>query len=101
MHQEQIVLHEVGHLLAQHSPAEITDHECVALLMPDLDPEMIRQVMGRTGYTSEEEQEAELLASLVLERAHRTRTPPARDAAPEVDRALDHLGSVLDWSSPR
>jgi len=100
LHQEQIVLHEVGHLLAQHDPAPVGDQECAGWLMPDLDPAMVRRVMGRHGYTSQEEQEAELLASLVLERAGRTRRAPAPMAAPEHHRALHHLGSVLDEDPP-
>lgn len=96
LHQEQIILHEVGHLLAEHHPAPFTDQECLSLLMPDLDPDMVRRVLSREGYTSEEEQEAELLASLVLERVGRTRLLPRRVESADVTRALNHLGSVLD-----
>ena len=100
LHQDQIILHEVGHLLAAHHSEPLSDQDCISLLMPDLDPAMVRRVLGRHGYTSEEEQEAELLASLVLERAGRTRTRAHRTQTPEVARALDHLGSVLDMDEP-
>ncbi len=101
LHQDQIILHEVGHLLAAHPSEPLMEQDCLALLMPDLDPAMVRRVLGRHGYSSEQEQEAELLASLVLERAGRTRVRAHRAQTPEVTRALDHLGSVLDTDEPR
>jgi hypothetical protein len=66
-HQEHIILHELGHLLCDHNrdAAALGAHE----LLPDLDPEMVQRVLGRAGYTSEEEREAELLASMIREQA--------------------------------
>ena len=95
LHQEQIVLHEVGHLLANHTPASISDQESLAMLLPDLDPDMVRRVMGRTGYTSQEEEEAELLASLVLQRTGRADGNHSRPASPQASHAIGVLGTVL------
>ena len=67
-HQHHIVLHELGHMLCDHFPATVSPAEQVRLLMPNLDPNMIRRVLGRTGYSSVEEQEAEFLASLLGQR---------------------------------
>ncbi len=64
-HQDHIVLHEIGHMLCDHYPAALSPAEQARLLLPDLDPNMIRRVLGRTGYSSVEEQEAEFLASLL------------------------------------
>lgn len=94
LHQEQIILHEVGHLLARHRPVPVADYESMSLLMPDLDPDMIRRVLQRHGYTDVEEQEAELLASLVLERIARERVL-ARSAGPEDSDVLERLADVL------
>ncbi|WP_328972268.1 ParH-like protein [Streptomyces sp. NBC_00239] len=81
LHQRHIVLHEVGHLLCGHrdgsgrlAPAT------AATLLPNLSGELVRRVLGRTGYTDTEEQEAELFASLVLHRAARAGRPPAAAA---------------------
>jgi hypothetical protein len=63
-HQEHIILHELSHVLCDHQRAPD-----MAGLLPDLDPEMVHRVLGRAGYTSEEEREAELLASLIRQRA--------------------------------
>ncbi|MCK2245321.1 MULTISPECIES: ImmA/IrrE family metallo-endopeptidase [unclassified Crossiella] len=76
LHQEHILLHELGHLLCGHAgDGEL--HETVAqLLMPNLPVELVRRVLGRTGYAQEQEQEAELVASLIMHRARRARPAP-------------------------
>jgi hypothetical protein len=68
-HQDHIVLHELGHLLCDHFPASLTPAEQARLLLPSLDPAMIRRVLGRAGYSSVEEREAEFFASLLGQRA--------------------------------
>src|SRR5664279_4085729 len=77
LHQEHIILHEVGHMLFRHVPVPIMDDEHAKLLLPDLDSEMVRWVLARTSYSDAEEQEAEMLASLILERAGRSRAAAA------------------------
>ncbi|WP_329199790.1 MULTISPECIES: hypothetical protein [unclassified Streptomyces] len=68
LHREHIVLHEIGHILFGHHSleGEETDGEAPV-------------VLGRTNYTTRQEQEAEMLASMI-----RTRTagngPPSRTA---------------------
>jgi hypothetical protein len=66
-HQNHIVLHEIGHMLCDHYLVAPDPAEQAQLLMPDLDPELIRRILGRTGYSSVEEQEAEYLASLLAQ----------------------------------
>jgi hypothetical protein len=68
LHRQHIVLHELGHMLAGHAP-RTSGAEVVRLLFPDLDPESVRCVLERESYSSTEEQEAEMLASLILLRA--------------------------------
>jgi hypothetical protein len=86
-HQQHIVLHELGHMLCDHFPVGVSPSEQAQLLMPNLDPNMIRRVLGRTGYSSVEEQEAEFLASLLGQRAR----PADRD-----DSAAGRLRSALE-----
>jgi hypothetical protein len=63
-HQDHIILHELSHLLCEHFPVGLP-----AALLPDLDPAMVRAVLGRAGYSTAEEREAETLASLIRQRA--------------------------------
>jgi hypothetical protein len=69
LHQEHIILHEVSHLLCGHAPALVSEHETLQLLFPDFDLETIQLALPRAGYSTEEEREAEILASLIIERA--------------------------------
>jgi hypothetical protein len=67
-HREHIILHEVGHMVLDHAGTKVTVEDSLRLLLPNLDPRMVRSVLGRSGYSAEEEQEAELFAALVQER---------------------------------
>jgi hypothetical protein len=96
LHQEHIILHEVSHLLCGHRPEPLSDEECAWMLFPDLDAEMIRRVLGRAGYSADEEQEAELLASLILDQVAHQRLPQACPADPEVGSLLERLEAVLE-----
>lgn len=66
VHRTQIVLHEISHMLAGHDRA---DPEWTRLLTPDVDPDVVRSVLGRSSYTSEQEREAETIATLIAVRA--------------------------------
>lgn len=68
-HQEHIILHELSHMLCDHFPVSLPGKPGTAGLFPDLDPAMVRAVLGRAGYPSDEEREAETLASLIRQRA--------------------------------
>src|SRR5690348_8656507 len=59
LHQEHIILHELSHMLCGHTGGSRLREEHASRLFPQLDSGMIRRVLGRAGYTSEEEQEAE------------------------------------------
>jgi hypothetical protein len=68
MHQAHIILHELGHLIWGHRSAYVLDLVLLQSLLPDLDPRMIETVLRRARYETNEEQEAEVLASLALQR---------------------------------
>lgn len=63
-HRDHIVLHELGHLLCDHNGTgdRVTD---LSRFLPDLSPDLVRRMLNRTAYTNDEEQEAELVASLI------------------------------------
>jgi len=77
LHRRHILLHEVGHLLCGHTGSDAgtdgiaLDAAASKALMPNLSPELVRRVLGRTSYSAVEEQEAELLASLLAQRVAR------------------------------
>lgn len=66
MHQDHIILHEVGHILADHA-SDDTDDAYWRNAMPDLSPEMIRRALRRTSYDAEHEREAETVATIIME----------------------------------
>nr|WP_296064373.1 hypothetical protein [uncultured Actinoplanes sp.] len=61
LHAEHIVLHELAHILSGHSGRDAG----LARLFPDLDPATVRRVLGRVSYTTAQEREAEMMASLI------------------------------------
>jgi hypothetical protein len=71
LHSEHIVLHEVGHMLCDHSIAADVGSSALARLLPDLDPRTVSLVLGRVGYTNDQEREAEMLASIIRARSAR------------------------------
>ncbi|MGW1867117.1 ParH-like protein [Streptomyces mauvecolor] len=79
LHRQHILVHELSHLLCGHDGTLSTE------LTPHLSPGLVRRVLGRTVYTDPQEQEAELLASLILQRA--IWSLPDRPSDPFLDSA--------------
>ncbi len=71
---EQVILHEVAHILFGHEGKELSDQDIAGLLLYDMDPAVLRTVVQRGIYSSQEEQEAEMLASMLL--AHKVDEAP-------------------------
>jgi hypothetical protein len=67
-HATSIALHEIAHLLLGHQGLTAWQ-ELARWLAPDVDPALVRIILGRSTYTRPEERDAETLASLMLERA--------------------------------
>jgi hypothetical protein len=93
-HQEHIILHELSHLLCQHYRGALPYAEHMRELLPNLDPAMVRRVLGRTEYSVAEEREAELLAGLIKQRAERAVASDPAGNNPLDDR----VGDALFWS---
>ena len=71
LHAEHIVLHELAHILSGHHL-----DTSLAALFPDLDPGAVTRalgvrVLGRVAYTTVQEREAEMMASLIRGRSAR------------------------------
>ncbi|WP_211347040.1 hypothetical protein [Saccharothrix australiensis] len=91
-HQEHIILHELSHLLCGHYRGADLPAGDLRVLVPTLDPKTIRRMLGRTTYVAAEEQEAELLASIIRQHAEGTRT-----RHPEPHAINDRLRAVFAW----
>jgi hypothetical protein len=63
-HQQAIVLHEVGHLLADHAGMHPFP---LSLLAGDWDPAVVERLRGRHRYDDDEEREAEGFATAILD----------------------------------
>lgn len=102
LHREHIIVHELAHLVAAHEPAEPLDPALLGNLLPSLDATVVRKVLARTTYSVVEEQEAEMIASLVLQRAARSGQPAPGDRRPALETdALERLQSALGGPRPR
>ncbi|MGJ7905309.1 hypothetical protein ACOQFL_02375 [Actinopolyspora sp. H202] len=65
-HQEHIILHEIGHIISEHS-SDNNDEDVWNHLFPDIPPEMIRRALRRDGYGPAAEREAEMVATVIKE----------------------------------
>ncbi|MGN5381181.1 hypothetical protein ACQ4WX_40690 [Streptomyces lasalocidi] len=104
-HQDHIILHEIGHIIAGHHGESLhdgtangweNDHGQDDLDAPD--PDTIQHVLRRTSYDETREREAELIATIILEWASvldRVAPPPV--AQPELRRVQTALGDRQGW----
>ncbi|MFF9771099.1 regulator component [Streptomyces sp. NPDC014636] len=66
LHREHIILHEIGHVLCDHHRTLADgDDRLAGRLLDDPQPHLVKRLMARTSYTTTEEQEAEMIASLI------------------------------------
>ncbi|MER6523961.1 ParH-like protein [Streptomyces sp. NPDC001508] len=96
LHQQHIQLHEVAHLLCGHRETSPAAASAAQVLLPHLPASLVQRVLGRTVYTEPQEEEAELVASLILNRAAqrvRTGTALPSPAGPEEARLRSLFGS--------
>ncbi|MFI9275548.1 hypothetical protein ACIGXM_33295 [Kitasatospora sp. NPDC052896] len=87
-HQEHIVLHEIAHMLFDHHSVADGELGTVSALLSDLSPRLVNRLLARTDYTTWQEQEAEMLASLI-------RTSERQPAAAQPSGALQELEAAL------
>ncbi|WP_410597078.1 hypothetical protein [Amycolatopsis sp. lyj-23] len=103
-HQNHIILHELGHLLAGHESDPCDDDllaefypdmstDSLRRRYPDLEPDAVRRALRRTSYDTDQEREAETTATIILEWASVLDQVGAggraSDAAQEMGAALD------------
>jgi hypothetical protein len=95
LHAEHILFHEVAHLLCGHVGDAVVDEAAMRVLIPDLSTELVRRVLGRTGYSERQEREAELVATLIAQRVVRRPDVAGGDGEAVVG-SLAQLESVFD-----
>lgn len=80
-HRNHIIAHEFAHMLCGHTSSEAVADNAARLLFPDLDPALVRRMLGRGGYADGDEREAEVVATIMLERLGRG-DPESHDELP-------------------
>jgi hypothetical protein len=88
LHQEHIMLHEFGHILFGHDSLDAGDNVGAQALLSDLDPRLVRHLLGRTNYTTRQEQEAEMLASLIRTSADQPHLEQSSGVLAKLESAL-------------
>ncbi|WP_353946464.1 hypothetical protein ABII15_35920 [Streptomyces sp. HUAS MG91] len=98
LHQDHIVLHEVGHILADHRGLAVEADQWKGML-PGLGDGAIRRVLQRCTYGTQEEREAELVATIIGEWASvLDRVSPATATVdPATRRVLSALDDHQGW----
>jgi hypothetical protein len=108
-HQGHIVLHELGHILAGHRSDDDDDALLANLYpdvepgalreqYPDLEPDAVRRALRRTSYDSEQEREAEMVATIILEWASvLDRIAPSASSDATAQRMGVALGDRMGW----
>lgn len=92
IHQDHIILHEIGHILADHRN-DMTAADAFLDPGPDFPEMLVTQGLQRTSYSEEYEHEAELVATMIQEWA--VVMEYVTPCTPE-DPALDPLRSALN-----
>lgn len=95
LHQEHIVAHELGHLLCDHRTMSVMSGDTSRTVLPTLDPNMVERILHRTHYNEVEEQQAEIIASLILRNANRTHPEAARSVPPEAAAIVERVERSL------
>jgi hypothetical protein len=96
LHQEHIIVHEIGHVLSNHHTTAVLDPETSRLLLPNLDPALVNRVLSRGHYSAAEEQEAEMIATLILQRASRWHAESEWAAPADGAGVRQRLGGSLE-----
>ncbi|NLU71839.1 hypothetical protein HCC61_03920 [Streptomyces sp. HNM0575] len=101
-HQDHIIAHELAHMVCGHRSGAGTpvDDGTARLLFPDLAPELVQKILGRGNYSSVEEREAEVTASLILERINRPVLEPVSAVPAEDAEAMERIERSLRRAVP-
>ncbi|GAA5611584.1 hypothetical protein Spla01_02738 [Streptomyces platensis] len=94
LHQDHIILHEIGHMLAHHEGGSVDPDAMV----PRVEPGGAHKVLRRCSYDDQKECDAELVATIILEWAlvlDNVTAPLSAD--PSVRQVQAALGDYRGW----
>lgn len=91
-HQDHIIGHEFAHILKGHRGSSTLATPAVSGLLGLLDPALVKAVLGRTNYTEQDEQEAEMVGSFLKEHANSYQPPSQSEEADRITRTLLRRG---------
>ncbi|PJJ05938.1 uncharacterized protein DUF955 [Streptomyces sp. 2333.5] len=94
VHQQQVILHELGHLICDHESSPVLTPEASRLLLPSLDPALIRRTLGREHARSWAETEAEYVGSLIGRRIGSWTADHVRPVPPAMQELVSRLGAL-------
>lgn len=69
LHQDHIILHEVGHMLLEHSAIIDDVRPGAGTVFSGIDPATVNSLLNRASYATEDERDAERLAGLIAAKA--------------------------------
>nr|WP_239085864.1 regulator component [Streptomyces parvus] len=75
LHQGHILAHEISHIIRDHAGSLELDQDSLRAI--GFGPALVRRMSGRTSYTSEDEREAEVMASVIRQLMYRGREAPS------------------------
>ncbi|MEV5833604.1 hypothetical protein [Nocardia sp. NPDC052112] len=94
IHRQQIIFHEFAHLLFGHTGQPIADDDRHCMFV-HVTHEIQGQVLARSCGSTEQETEAEMTATLLLQRAHRSSQPVTVAADPAIADIVRRLDNSL------
>ncbi len=74
-HQRHILTHELCHVFFDHPGSLAVDAHTAHML--GVNPTLVMRMSGRTSYSTADEREAEMMASIIRQRAYRERELPS------------------------
>ncbi|MBT2470342.1 regulator component [Streptomyces sp. ISL-66] len=75
LHQNHILAHEISHIICDHPGSLELDEDTLHAI--GFNPTLVQRMSGRTSYTSEDEREAEVMASVIRQLMYRGREGPS------------------------
>ncbi|GAA2463887.1 hypothetical protein GCM10023100_00490 [Actinocorallia cavernae] len=99
-HQEHIIAHELAHMLCGHQAVDNADNTVLRQLFPDIAPEVVRRVLQRTRYSDSNEQEAEMIASLLLARGRQQGSTAPSLQSPDSE-VVSRLRAAIAMDQPQ
>ncbi|PPJ35801.1 hypothetical protein C5E45_23585 [Nocardia nova] len=98
LHQDHIVCHEFGHLLAGHETVTVVGRDAARLLAPHIDPAVVERILGRSCSSAAEEQEAEHIAYMLMS-LYISSSSSYRETVVPDNMSVD-IRNLLDWLGP-